>query len=94
VTDLTKERIRVFSIGLLAAVAAAFVRAILFRFVGTTIPFLTFFLAIILASLWGGTRAGVTASLVSLLLAPVWMSPEFDALDRLAWLNLSLFAVT
>ncbi len=93
-TDLTKERIHVFSIGLLAALAAALVRAVLYRFVGTAIPFLTFFPAIILATLWGGTRAGVTASLLSLLLAPVWMSPRFDALDRHAWLNLFLFAIT
>jgi len=94
VTKLTRERIRVFLIGLAAALAAALVRALLFRFVGTSIPFLTFFPAIILASLWGGTRAGVTASLLSLVLAPFWMSPGFKALDRVAWLNLLLFGLT
>lgn len=93
-TNLTRERIRVFLIGLAAALVAAFIRAVLFRFVGTSIPFLTFFPAIILASLWGGTRAGVTASLLSLVLAPLWMSPGFEKLDRLAWLNLLFFALT
>jgi len=94
VTDLTRERVRVFLIGLAAALVAAFVRAVLFRFVGSSIPFLTFFPAIILASLWGGTRAGVTASLLSLVLAPFWMAPGFEALNRLAWLNLLFFGLT
>jgi PAS domain S-box-containing protein len=94
VTSLTRERIRVFLIGLAAALVAAFLRAFLFRFVGTSVPFLTFFPAIILASLWGGTRAGVTASLLSIVLAPLWMSPGFQRLDRVAWLNILLFSFT
>ncbi|MEO6970669.1 MAG: hypothetical protein ABI217_07225 [Chthoniobacterales bacterium] len=74
-------------IGLAAALAAALVRAILFRFVGAAIPFLTFFPAVILASLWGGTRAGATSSLASL-----WMVTGFAPMDRFDWFSLLFFA--
>jgi len=94
VFELTRDRVRVLLIGLAATLVAALMRAILFRFVGTAIPFLTFFPAVILASLWGGTRAGVAVSLLSLLLAPIWMSSGSEALDRVDWLNLFFFALT
>jgi len=81
-------------IGLGAALAAAPVRAVLFRFVGARIPFLTFFPAVILASLWGGTLAGVTAAIVSLLLAPLWMLTPSGEMVEFGRLNLLFFAIT
>ena len=93
-TDLTRERVRVAATGIAAALAAALVRIVLFRFVGTTIPFLTFFPAVIAASLWGGTRAGITASILSVILAPLWMGGQPGAFDRVDWLNLTFFAAT
>jgi len=94
VSKVTRDRVRVLLIGLAATLAAALIRAILFRFVGTAIPFLTFFPAVILASLWGGTRAGIATSLLSLLLAPLWMASGFAAMDRVDWLNLLFFGLT
>ncbi len=93
-SDLTRERVRVFLIGLAAAVVAVLARAVLFRFVGTAIPFLTFFPAVIAAALWAGTRGGTVASLLSLILAPIWMTTRWGAMDQIAWLNLVFFGLT
>jgi PAS domain S-box-containing protein len=94
VTNLTRERFRIISIGVVAALAAALVRAVLFRFVGSAIPFLTFFPAVIVAALWGGTLAGVITSMLSLLLASFWMGENPLALDSGKLLNLSFFLLT
>jgi PAS domain-containing protein len=94
VTNLTRERFRIISIGVVAALAAALVRAVLFRFVGTGIPFLTFIPAIIVAALWGGTSAGVVTSALSFFLAPLWMGENPMAFDRGELLNLSFFLLT
>ncbi|MGH8091999.1 MAG: hybrid sensor histidine kinase/response regulator [Chthoniobacterales bacterium] len=93
-TDLTRERVRVVIIGVAAALVAALARAGLFRLIGAAIPFLPFFPAIIVAALWGGTRAGTVASLLSLLLAPIWMTDPMVPFSRVDWLNLGFFALT
>lgn len=92
--DLNRERIRVIGIGIAAALIAALVRAAMFRLIGTSIPFLTFFPAVIAASILGGTRAGTACSIFSIALAPFWMAKGTWQLTRLDWINLSLFALT
>ncbi len=82
------------ALGLGAGLAAALVRAILFQFVGTAVPFLPFFPAVIVAALWGGTRAGVVATLLSLLFAPLWMAHRWTAMDETEWVALFFFAFT
>ena len=59
-TNERRERVRILLIGLAAVLAAALLWAVLYRFVGARTPFLTFFPAVILASLWGGTGAGTS----------------------------------
>jgi hypothetical protein len=81
-------------IGVAAALLGALARAVLFRFVGTGIPFLTFFPAVIAAALWGGTLAGALTALVSLLLAPMWMAASSAAFNRVDWLSLVFFGAT
>ncbi len=89
------DRGRAVAIGIIAVLAAAVARAVLYRFVGTGIPFLTFFPAVIAAALWGGTMAGTIAALGSLLLAPIWMMPNGWAyLDPLVWFSLIFFGLT
>ncbi len=93
-TELTRERLRVVGIGVAAVLIAAVARAALFPFVGTAIPFLTFFPAVIAAALWGGTRGGVAASLLSLALSPFWMANSYSALRGVDYLTLFFFALT
>ncbi len=93
-TDLTRERIRAFSIGIAAALIAALTRAVIFRFIGTSIPFITFFPAVIIASLLGGTRAASACAVLSILLAPLWMRDAAGNLSQVDWVNLFLFALT
>ncbi|HEY3661564.1 MAG TPA: ATP-binding protein [Chthoniobacterales bacterium] len=93
--NLRSDRTRAFVIGLAAALCAAAARALLFRFVGTEIPFLTFFPAVIVAALWGGSIGGTVAAVVSILLAPFWMTPDgWRQIDRLGWSNLIFFSLT
>lgn len=70
---ITRERIRVTIIGVGAAAAAAALRAAIYPFVGGGVPFVTFFPAVTAASLYGGTRSGTIATLLSAVLAPLWM---------------------
>ncbi|HEX4665073.1 MAG TPA: ATP-binding protein [Chthoniobacterales bacterium] len=93
-SDLTSKRLRAVLIGVAAALLGALARAVLFRFVGTGIPFLTFFPAVIAAALWGGTLAGALTALVSLLLAPMWMAASSAAFNRVDWLSLVFFGAT
>lgn len=91
---LTRERLRVYGIGIAAALVAALIRAAIFRFTGTSIPFITFFPALIIAALLGGTRAGIACMVISLLFAPLWMRGEATRLSETDWINLLLFALT
>ncbi len=93
VEDLTKERLRSILIGVLMALVAALGRMGIYQLVGTDVPFMPFFPAVIVASLWGGTRAGVTTAIISLLLSPIWMQWGNGFTD-IGLLNLSSFAVT
>ncbi len=86
---------RAVVIGIVAALAAALGRALLYRLVETRIPFLTFFPAVIVAALWGGSIAGTVAAALSLLVAPIWMfSGGWTEIDKVGWFNVGFFALT
>ena len=92
---LKNQRVRAVVIGIVAALAAALVRAVLYRLVGTGIPFLTFFPAVIAAALWGGSIGGTVAAVLSILVAPIWMfSGGWNEIDSVSWFNVVFFALT
>ncbi len=91
--NLTKERLRSILFGALMALGASLVRMGIYQVVGSDVPFMSFFLAVIVASLWGGTSAGITATIFSLLLAPVWMEWG-SGFSNFSLLNLGSFALT
>lgn len=92
--NLRNERVRAIVIGVAVALAATLARAALYRFVGTSIPFLTFLPAVIAAALWGGSIGGAVAAILSILVAPIWMNPGgWQAIDGLTWFNLTFFAL-
>jgi PAS domain-containing protein len=81
----------------LAAVGtAAAARALLYHVIGSGLPFLTFFPAIIVASLYGGLGAGLSATALSALASTYWMEPagSFHVLRPADWIGLGLFIVT
>ena len=93
VKDLSKERLRSILIGVLMALIAALARMAIYQIVGANVPFMVFFPAVIIASLWGGTRAGITTTILSLLASPIWMEWG-SGYTGLGLLNLGSFAVT
>jgi PAS domain S-box-containing protein len=90
--DLTKERLRSILFGTLMAFLGALARMGIYQVVGPRVPFMPFFPSVIVASLWAGTRAGVTATILSLLLSPIWMHWESGS-TAIGLLNLVSFAV-
>jgi PAS domain S-box-containing protein len=76
--------------------AAAAARALYFRAYGAQAPFLPFFPAIIIVSIFGGRVAGFIATFFSALLADLWMEPYGSlALSHPAdMVALALFVVT
>ncbi|MGE5208585.1 MAG: ATP-binding protein [Alphaproteobacteria bacterium] len=91
VKDLTKERSRSILLGALMASLAALARMGIYQVVGPRAPFMPFFPAVIVASLWAGTRGGVSATIFSVLLAPIWMHWE-SGLAGIGVVNLASFA--
>ncbi len=79
--------------GVALALAAALLRAGIYRLTGPRVPFLPFIPAVILASLWTGAVAGMTAAVFSLFLSVFWMSWGGE-LTQINLINVSFFALT
>jgi two-component sensor histidine kinase len=58
-------------------------------------PFISFFPAVLVASVWGGTRAGLSALVLSLVLASLsWLAPNGVSLVVLSWETVLAFALS
>ncbi len=80
-------------IAVVATLAAALIRAFLDPLVDGTLPFITFFPAILVASVWGGRLAGLTAmGLASLIAGYFWLPRVWSLnLTLVSWVALVAF---
>jgi PAS domain S-box-containing protein len=86
-----------YVIAVLAVALAAAVRGWLLGTLGTRVPFITFYRAVILASLYGGLPGGLLATALSALTAAfAWMEPvyQFSIRDPIDWLSLAIFVMS
>jgi PAS domain S-box-containing protein len=67
-------------VALAAVLLAALVRAVFLGPLGPRIPYLTFFPAVMVVSLFGGLPAGLAATFLSALLVVFWILPEHASL--------------
>jgi PAS domain S-box-containing protein len=76
--------------------AAAACRLAFMQSLGTGVPFLTFYAAVVLAGLYGGLRAGVLAAFLSALMVDLfWIKPQDFAIGAPGqWLALVAFLVS
>lgn len=59
-------------------ITAAVVRALFLQTLGDSNPFVTFFIAVLLAAMYGGFKAGLVATFVSAILADfLWIEPKY-----------------
>ncbi len=86
-----------YSVAVLAVALSAGVRAGPLRSLGTRVPYVTFYPAVILAALYGGFSAGLVATLLSALLVGVyWIEPvgQFAIRDPSDVVGLAVFVAS
>src|SRR5690606_13766667 len=76
--------IRCLAIALAAVVASALTRSLLGRALGERLPYTVFIVAVALATRWGGLRAGVLATLLSVLAGTYFFAGPQGAFGRLS----------
>jgi PAS domain S-box-containing protein len=89
-------RINRYVIAIALVAAAAFIRVTFLRSLGSSVIFITFYPAVMLAALFGGFRSGILAAVLSAILADYyWIEPEHSfAIDRPAdWLATAVFVI-
>ena len=90
------ERYR-YGVAIAIVVAATAVRFALSPALGTGVPFLTFYPAVILAALYGGLRAGLLATVLSALIVDYfWIEPlgQFTIGSPADWVSLLFFLLS
>jgi len=83
-----------YAVAIVTVLAATAVRLAFLPMLGTTAPFLTFYPAVMLAALYGGTRAGLLAAALAVWLVHFfWMEPVGNILihGTSNWLIAALF---
>ncbi len=81
-----------YIIAIIIVLVATVVRLVFLSVLGTAVPFVLFFPAVVLAALYGGLRAGVLATLLSVIVTDFfWMNPPMTFAD---WLANGLFVLS
>ncbi len=83
-----------YGLALVFVASAWAIRLLFFEELGTTVPYILFFPAVMLASLYGGAGPGVLAATVSVLITNYyWTSPSGDPVfeDPAQWMASALF---
>jgi PAS domain S-box-containing protein len=85
--DSTRSRLARFGIALLAPALALFVRWPLWPLLEGSVPYLTFFLAIMAAAYYGGFLAGLLATALSAAAADYFLLEPLNAFTPFTWAN-------
>ena len=82
--------------GLFIPAFVAAVRVVLLGALGTTVPYITFYPAVIVAALYGGFNAGLLAAVSSSFFASLWIRPygKFYIENPSDWLGMAVFFVS
>ena len=85
-----------YSVAIATVLVAAAVRLAFLNALGTRVPFVTFYPAVMLAALYGGLRPGLLAALLSALVASyLWLDPRgFAIADSGDWLAVTVFLLS